>query len=263
MLGYGISPVTLGVIFMIFRGWDAFSDPIMGNLSDNTHTRWGRRRPYMFAGAILTALVYPFFWHMPADWSLPAKEIYLTSVGIVFFSMFTLWSMPYYGMQLELTPNYDERSRLTAWMAFCGKLFYLGAGWFMPFLLVLGSIALGESDAVTGEGSFFAKILMPFQSWLSTLPGVNAGEKPIVVGMRLACWAVVAGTLFFGLLPALFVKERYYKAATKYQPKESLLKSIRETFSCRPLWILISVSFFLSLGTSSVANLGQYVNISR
>jgi GPH family glycoside/pentoside/hexuronide:cation symporter len=260
-IGYGLSPVTLSVVFMIFRGWDAFADPVMGNISDNTHTRWGRRRPYMFAGAILTAAVYPFFWYMPADWSLHAKEIYLTSVGLVFFSMFTSWSMPYYGMQLELTPNYDERSRLTAWMAVCGKLFYLGAGWFMPFVLVLGSVALGEPGAANGQGAFFTKLLMPLQSWLSSLPGVNAGEKPIVVGMRIACWLVVAATLFFGLLPALFTKERYYKAATKDQPKESLIKSIRETFSCRPLWILIGVSFFLSIGTNSVSNLGQYVNI--
>ena len=260
-IGYGISPVTLGVIFMIFRGWDAFTDPTMGNISDNTHTRWGRRRPYMFAGAILTALVYPFFWYMPAGWGAHAKEIYLTSVGLVFFSMFTLWSMPYYGLQLELTPNYDERSRLTAWMALCGKLFYLGAGWFMPLVLVLGSLALGEPAATDGEGSFFAGFLAPLQPWLASLPGINAGEKPIVAGMRIACWLVVAGTLFFGLLPALFVKERYYKAAARNQPKESLVKSIRESLSCGPLWVLIGASFFLSLGTNSVSNLGQYVNI--
>ncbi len=260
-IGFGISPVVLGGILMIFRGWDALTDPVMGTISDNTHTRWGRRRPFMFVGAILTASIYPFFWYMPMEWGDHAKQIYLTCVGLVFFTMFTTWSMPYYGMQMELTPNYDERSRLTVWMAFFGKLFFLGISWFMPFVLVLGALALGESGEITDEGAFLAKVLQPLQSWLSTLPGVNAGEKPIVVGMRIACWLVVVAILVFGLLPALLVKERYYKKATAKQPKERFWKSIGESLRCKPLWVLIGVSFFLSLGTHAVKSLGLYVNI--
>lgn len=259
-IGFGISPVTLGVILMIFRFWDAITDPVMGNISDNAQTRWGRRRPFMFVGAILTALVYPFFWYMPHLWSESAKSVYLTVTGLVFFTTFTFWSMPYYGMQLELTPSYDERSRLTAWTAFFGKLFWLCAGWFMPLVMIIGHLALGEPTSLTGKGSFFLRYLEPLQPWLAALPGVEAGTKPIVAGMRIACWLVVVATLVFGLLPALFVKERYYKAVSKKQPREPFWRSIKESFSCGPLWILIGTSFLLSLGTSSVLTLGQYVN---
>src|SRR3954470_24039532 len=55
-IGMGLSPVVLGLVLMVLRAWDAISDPIMGNISDNARTPWGRRRPFMFVGAITTAL---------------------------------------------------------------------------------------------------------------------------------------------------------------------------------------------------------------
>ncbi len=114
-IGLGISPAILGGILMLFRAWDAITDPVMGNISDNARTRWGRRRPFMFAGAISTACLYPLFWYIPAGWGDAAKVGALIAVGLVYFCSFTLWTMPYYGLQLELTPNYDERTRLAAY----------------------------------------------------------------------------------------------------------------------------------------------------
>ena len=58
-IGMGLNPVVLGCILMVLRAWDAVSDPIMGNISDNARTRWGRRRPFIFVGAITTAALYP------------------------------------------------------------------------------------------------------------------------------------------------------------------------------------------------------------
>jgi glycoside/pentoside/hexuronide:cation symporter, GPH family len=260
-IGFGISPVVLGVILMIFRGWDAITDPVMGNISDNAHTRWGRRRPFMFVGAILTAAIYPAFWFMPVELSEQAKHIYLTVTGLVYYTAFTCWSMPYYGLQLELTPNYDERSRLTAWMAVSGKLFSLAAGWLMPLVIALGTLALGQGESLEGKGVFFARLLEPLSSLLAHMPGVHAGEKPIVVGMRLACWLIILATLVFGLLPALFVKERYYEGIVVRQPKEPLWASIKDSLVCRPLWILIIGSSSLSFGLHTVSSLGQYLNI--
>ncbi len=259
-IGFGISPITLGIVMMIFRGWDAFTDPLMGNISDNTHTRWGRRRPYMFIGAFATVLLYPLFWFMPIEWSSSAKSIYLTFSGILFFTAFTSWSMPYYGMQLELTPNYDERSRLTAWMAFFTKAFYLGAGWLLPLVMVVGALAIGHPEDNVGKGAFFADFLAPLQSWFSSFPGISPDLPPIVAGIRIVCWLIMLISLCFGLLPALFTKERYYQSLTKKQKREPFWQSIRETLSCKPLWILIAASFLLSFGLQSISTLGQYVN---
>ena len=87
-IGMGLNPVLLGVVLMILRTWEAFADPLLGNLSDNTRTRWGRRRPFMLVGAVLTGCLYPLFWYMPSGWGDHAKAAYLVVVGIVFFTAF-------------------------------------------------------------------------------------------------------------------------------------------------------------------------------
>ncbi len=230
-IGMKINPALLGLGLMILRGWDAISDPVMGNISDNARTRWGRRRPFMFVGAILTAAIYPFLWRPPAGWSELGMFFYLLVVGWLFFTSFTCWSMPYYGMQLELTPNYDERTHLTAWMSFFSKLVVLGGGWIMAIV----------------TGPWFAN--------------PETGEADIVNGVKTCSWFLAGLIVVVGLIPALFVKERYYEKETKTQAKDPFWQSIRETFKCKPLWFLIGASFFLSLGNSSVASLGQYVNI--
>ncbi len=259
-IGMGMNPAVIGLALMAFRAWDAFTDPIMGNISDNARTRWGRRRPFMFAGAIAAALSYPVFWYMPAALGDTAKTVYLIGAGVLFYSCYTLWSMPYYSMQLELTPDYDERTRLTAWMALFGKLFWLCAGWFFVLIMLLGSLATGAPDALEGKSAAVSRILETIQPWLAAFAGSAEGEKPIVAGMRIACWLVVAAILAFGLLPPLFVKERYYKAETRKQPRDPFWQSLRESFHCQPLWLLIGTSFFLTLGTASVTSLGQYMN---
>jgi len=230
-IGLGINPAMLGLVLMLLRGWDAISDPLMGNISDNARTRWGRRRPFMFVGAILTAIVYPLLWRPPENWGQTATFFYLLGVGWIFFTCFTSWSMPYYGLQLELTPNYDERTRLTAWMAFFSKIVTLGGGWVMAI--------------VTGP-------------WFTN---DTTGEADIVAGMKACSWYIAIIIVVFGLMPALFVKERIYETEAKNQSRDPFFQSIRETFRCRPLWCLIGASFFLVLGTAAISSLGQYVNI--
>lgn len=283
-IGMGLTPVTLGVIMMILRAWDAISDPIVGNISDNARTRWGRRRPFMFVASITTAALIPLFWFVPDgikdgtfwlihvdDWlvGLIGRDfitvanvfpVYLTILGLIFFTSFTFWSMPYYGMQLELTPNYDERTRLTAWMTFFGKISSLIGSWILAFVILVGALALGESKALENTPAFFHKFLTSIQPWLTEMTNPQAGEKPIVVGMRFMCWFIMAGIVVFGMLPALFVKERYYKTESSKQAPDPFWRSVRESATCKPLWSLILISFFLVLGSSSVGGLGQYLN---
>lgn len=230
-IGFGINPAVLGVVLMIFRGWDAISDPIMGNISDNARTRWGRRRPFIVMGAILTALIYPFLWRPPTGFGDTGMVIYMIIMGILFFSSFTCWSMPYYGMQLELTPSYDERTRLTAWIVFFGKIAALLGGWVMA--IITGPLFVNPAT----------------------------GESDIVYGIQRFSWVVAGCILCVGLLPAIFVRERYYKAETIKQKKEPLWQSIKESAQCRPMWNLVGISFLLVLGNATLSALGQYVNI--
>lgn len=251
-IGMGMSPLVLGGILMILRTWDAITDPLMGNISDNARTRWGRRRPFMFVGAITTACLYPLFWHIPPQWGDGAKAVALTVTGLIFFTSFTVWSMPFYGLQLELTPNYDERTRLTAWMTVFNKLGTLMGGWIMTAVLALGAFAVASAPTGRLAGLLHGVVV--------ALAYPQPGEKPLVLGMRVGCWLIAAAIVFFGLLPALFVRERYYEAEAANQTKDPLWASIKESARCRPLWILIGTSFFLVVGSSSVGSLGLYVN---
>jgi glycoside/pentoside/hexuronide:cation symporter, GPH family len=239
-IGLGLTPVTVGLILMFLRIWDGMTDPVMGYITDNIRTRWGRRRPYLALGAVWMALIYPLFWFVPVDCSDHAKFAYLLTVGIVFYTGHTCWGMPYYGLQLELTPNYHERTRLSAWMATCYKIFAIAAGW---------NMALISSD-------FFAN--------------PETGKPDLLNGMQTVCGFYELMLLAFALAPALLVKERTFGAvaaeavsgAAVAQPeREPFWKNIRESFQNRPLWILIAVSFFVVIGSMAVGAVGQYVFI--
>jgi GPH family glycoside/pentoside/hexuronide:cation symporter len=232
-LGLGINAAALGVVLMIFRLWDAVTDPVMGHISDNARTRWGRRRPFMFVGAITTGLISLCFWFIPTSLGDTAYLVVLTLVGMLFFTSFTMWSMPYYGLQLELTPNYDERTRLTAWMTAMNKMTMLFGG---AVLWAVGSSAFTNPET---------------------------GRADIVRGVQTLSPVFAVLAIVFGLLPALFVKERFYQSEVTDQPKEKFWTSFKESLGCKPLWLLIGISFFQVLGGIVIDNLGFYVNIFK
>jgi len=229
-IGMGIAPATLGGILMILMAWGAFIDPVVGNISDNARTRWGRRRPFMAVAAVLAGGMFPIFWHVPGGLSEWGQAAAVLGIGLVYFTCYSFWAMPYYGLQMELTPNYDERTRLTGWMTFFGKLAYLAGGWALAFFTC----------------SLFAN--------------PQTGKGDIVIGLRQAGWVIGLAIAVFGLIPALLVQEPEYGQAARRR-KESLWQSLKESWHCRPLWPLIGITFFLLLGSTSVSALQQYLNI--
>lgn len=285
-IGLGISPIVLGVILMIMRAWDAISDPLVGNISDNVRTPWGRRRPMIFFAALTTAAIFPFIWNFPAtvidgtswlvhvanhlpfiDSGLSNKDkasfVYLTIIGLIYFTSFTCWSMPYYGLQLELTPNYDERTRLSVVMSAVGQITAFFTGWAFVAIVFIGTVAKGDLSSLMNKPEWIQTAVRSIQPWLTSMAGANVDQKPIVVGMKLLCWVFAGMIIVLGIMPALFVKERYYKKEARTQVKEPFWKSFRESASCKPLWSLISVSFFLVMGYSCLGGLGLYVIIYK
>ena len=229
-IGLGMSPAMLGVILMVWRAWDAFADPIMGNISDNARTRWGRRKPFIIAGAILTGLTLPLMWWMPQGLSDAWMFTWLLGAGILFYTCFTIWAMPYYSLQLEMTPDYDERTNITAYRAFAQQVLALIAGW------ILASAAHPI-----------------FRDTPSSLPDLPNGMRYISIALGIA-------TIVLGVLPGWFVKERYYEKETSHQPRQKLWSSIKQTLSTRPfLWVILIV-ITNTFGFGLVSTLGFYVN---
>ncbi|MDX6766123.1 MAG: MFS transporter [Candidatus Methylacidiphilales bacterium] len=230
-IGLGISPAIIGSILVVFRLWDALNDPIMGMISDNTRSRWGRRRPYIVIGAMLTGLVMPFMWLASPSWTQPVIIGYMICVGLVFYTCFTIWGMPYYSLGMEMTPDYNERTRVVAYRAIFAKFVGLFAGW------------------------------LPALATLPVFANPKTGEPDMASGMRVLGFIMGGIILAFGALPGLVVKERYYTADVVKQPKVKLIKSIRTTLRCQPFQILIAIVLLQTFGSGIVGGLGFYLNI--
>ncbi len=115
----GLPGTYAGTAILIAMVFDAVSDPLVGVWSDNTHSRWGRRHPFMYASAFPVAFVYFFLWNPPelSDFYL---FIYLTVAAILIRFFITLYEIPSTSMVAELTDDYDERTRLLSFRYMMG-----------------------------------------------------------------------------------------------------------------------------------------------
>jgi len=109
-----LRPGLVGIIFLVSTIWDAITDPIVGNLSDRTRTRWGRRRPWLLFGALPFGLTFIMQWLVP-DLDENGLFLYYLAAALLLKTAFTVVNIPYTSMTPELTPNYNERTRLTAY----------------------------------------------------------------------------------------------------------------------------------------------------
>jgi len=109
----GIPAALAGSILMIGQISDAISDPIIGIMSDRTKSRWGRRYPWIIAGAVPFGLSFFFLWLIPSDskWMLFA---YYVIIGIVLKTAFTAVYLPYVSLTPELAKDYNSRTRLNS-----------------------------------------------------------------------------------------------------------------------------------------------------
>lgn len=102
-----------GTIIMLARIWDAFSDPLMGSISDNTRTKFGRRRPYIFISAFLI-IVALFLLFMPiGNWTnLTGKVVYVSFAHIFYSTVSTVFNVPYLSLTSEISEDVKERSSM-------------------------------------------------------------------------------------------------------------------------------------------------------
>jgi len=107
-----ISPAIAGAILFVGKVWDAINDPIIGVLTDKTHTRWGRRRPWLLFSAIPFGLSFAALWWIPFPNDQNARAIYYFVVAILYNTFFTAVNLPYSALTPELTQDYDERTSL-------------------------------------------------------------------------------------------------------------------------------------------------------
>lgn len=126
----GMSPIMWGLIFFLPKLIDAVTDPLMGYISDRTRSRWGKRRPYIFIGAVIAGLSYIAMWQLSEDNSLLFNFWYFLLWNIIFFLGMTIFSVPYVAMGYEMSSDYHERTRLMAVAQWIGQWAWVIAPWF-------------------------------------------------------------------------------------------------------------------------------------
>jgi Na+/melibiose symporter-like transporter len=115
-----VDPKIVGAVLMITVVADALFDPIIGQISDNFRSRWGRRHPFMLASAIPYAISFFLLWNPPGGWSDMALGGYLLVclLSVRFFD--TFFELPHQALAPELAKDYDQRTKLFAWRQLFG-----------------------------------------------------------------------------------------------------------------------------------------------
>jgi GPH family glycoside/pentoside/hexuronide:cation symporter len=107
----GQSPEVAGYLMMGAKLYDAVVDMVIGSMSDKSRSRWGRRRPFMLAGALLSAISFLMLFAPPAL-SQSALIAYMIAAQIIYSTAYSLFAVPYMALPAELTQGFGERTRL-------------------------------------------------------------------------------------------------------------------------------------------------------
>jgi len=145
LTAFGMDPFLAGLLGGLPRLFDAITDPIMGFVSDNTTSRWGRRRPYIFVGAILSGVLFALMWQLDENNSTTYNFWYFLILSLVYLVGNTIFSTPLIGLGYEMTSDYNERTRLMAFSQIIGRIAWMIVPWFW---VLIANPNLFESQAV-------------------------------------------------------------------------------------------------------------------
>ncbi len=236
----GINAIMVGVVLAIPLLWDAITDPIMGNISDNFKSRYGRRRPFIFLGAILMGLSFASIWLIPMGWSDAGKLAWFLVTSLLFYTAYTIFSVPFIALTYEMTPDYDERTAVQGFVTFwnrLGEMTYMGL---IPLSLTFIAWKYGYSD--TGD--------------------LINQERMEGIRLSAAMYGGIGMTLF-GVLPAFFARERLYSVNVKEHKgkKDPFWQSAGLTLQNKAFAILCTLAVFTIVAGVFAANMDWYLLI--
>lgn len=168
----GLTPLFVGNLFLIARVWDAFNDPMMGFIVDNTRTKWGKFRPWIFIGTVLNAIVLVFMFTKPSGLEGTSMYVYFSVVYILWGMTYTVMDIPYWSMLPSLSSTKKERDSMSVIPRIFASTAWLLMG---AFALKLVSV-LGNGDSATGY-SALAKIIAVIFVITSTITVVFVKDR--------------------------------------------------------------------------------------
>lgn len=221
-----------GILFFLPRIFDALSDPIMGFISDNTRSKWGRRRHYVFIGAIIMGISFIAMWQLHRENSLMFNFTYFLIWSFLFYLGLTVFSVPYVAMGYEMSDNFDERTQIMAIAQWIGQWAWVIAPWFW--------------------------VVMYDPTWF---------PNPDTATRSLAIWVGIACTIL-AIIPAVFIKSESTLNDTTLQPvtlggmKYSLveiLSSFKQAFGYQEFRKICVATFFIFNSFNTVSSFSFFI----
>lgn len=232
LTAFGMDPFLAGLLGGLPRIFDALTDPIMGFISDNTKSKWGRRRPYIFVGAILSGILFAILWQLDAENSQTYNFWYFLILSLLFLIGNTMYATPLVGLGYEMTSDYNERTRLMAYANTMGQIAWMLVPWFWVII----------AD-----------------------PNIFSDQA---VGVRQMSIVVAAFCLVLGILPAIFCRgidashmENRKKLSLKSLASniKDLFKGIAQVSKNKPFMKLCGATFLVFNGFQMVAAFSFYI----
>jgi len=159
-----------GVVSLAPRIFDSITDPIMGFISDNTKSKWGRRRQYVLIGALIMGVSFIIMWQLFLDNGVDYNFVYFLIWSLVFYLGLTIFGVPYVAMGYEMSDDFHERTQIMAVAQWIGQWAWVIAPWFW--------------------------VVMYDPIWF---------ESAEVAVRELAVWVGIA-CMIFAIIPAIFIK---------------------------------------------------------
>jgi sugar (glycoside-pentoside-hexuronide) transporter len=131
----GVAAGIAGITVLIPKLWDVFWNPLVGGWSDRTHTRWGARRPWMFAGALMLPVFFVAMFAAPASLDPTAAALWTGVAFLISAAAYALFQVPYVSMPAEMTDDYEERTTIVSFRIVALTIGILAAGAVAPVIV--------------------------------------------------------------------------------------------------------------------------------
>ena len=216
IIALALDPKWVGLARSVPRFLDFVTDPLVGHMSDNTRSRFGRRKPWMLVGVIIAAIAGIAMWYPPIRLGPMAVNIFIIAMLSLLFTIgYAAFTIPYTAMGYEMSTNSDERTHIFKYRI----LAFTIVGFLTPWLARL-CLALEGDKAEVFKG---------------------------LQGVRIVSVGIVGVILLSGLLPILFCKDIKHTPSEK---KVSFMQAVGFTIHNAAFWPIVIGNFLMKFGMS-------------
>ena len=221
-----------GMLFFLPRILDAFIDPIVGFISDNTRSKWGRRRHYVFIGAIIMGISFIIMWQLYREDSINYNFYYFLFWSSVFYLGLSIFSVPFVAMGYEMSDDFHERTSIMAISQFIGQWAWVIAPWFW--------------------------VVMYDPKWF---PDGDTATRTLAVWVGISC-------MLLAMIPAIFIKSKSTLNEESFSPLtfktigssfKEILDSFKEAFKNGPFTKLCIATFLIFNAFNTVAGFTFFI----